>query len=180
MQFLHLAGNSKINSNRYYKVRLLFNAVNETFKQLPFQRNISIDESMIKYYGKHNTKQFIRGKPIRFGFKLFSLASPTGYRHHAELYCGCNTHLKEESYGLGGNVVLTRHNTVMCQRDQDCILIIGSHPSLLDRLKADGIGGTETIQANRCEKAPLQAKKELERKGRGSFSYASDGKKKVV
>ena len=106
LQFLHLADNSKINSDRYYKVRPLFKAVNETLKQLPLLPNISIDKSTIKYYGKHSTKQFIRRKPIRFGFKLFSLASSTGYLHSAEPYCGCDTHLKEESYDLGGNVVL--------------------------------------------------------------------------
>ena len=165
MQFLHLADNSKVNSDRYYKVRPLFKAVNETFKQLPLQPNISIDESMIKYYGKHSTKQFNRGKPIRFGFKLFSLASPAGYLYHAEPYCGSDTHLEEESYGLGGNVVLTLV--------QYCDVPAGSRLyfdnwftslSLLDRLKADGIGGTGTIRVDRCEKTPLQSKKNWRKK----------------
>ena len=47
MQFLHLAKNIKMNSDRYYKVKPLFKAVNETFKQFPLQPNISIDESMV-------------------------------------------------------------------------------------------------------------------------------------
>ena len=86
MQFLLFADYSKINSDQYDKVQPLFKAVNETFKQLPLQPNISIDESMIKYYSKHSTKQFIRGKPIRFGFKLFSLSSATGCLYPAEPY----------------------------------------------------------------------------------------------
>lgn len=32
------------------------------------EENLSVDESMIRYYGKHYAKQYIRGKPIRFGF----------------------------------------------------------------------------------------------------------------
>ena len=180
MQFLHLVDNSKINSDRYYKVRPLFKAVNETFKQLPLQPNISIDKSMLKYYGKHSTKQLIRGRLIRFGFKLFSLSSPTGCLYPAESYCGSDTHLKEEFYGLGGNVALTL--TQYCNVPAGSRLYFDNwftSLSLLDRLKSDGIGGTATIRADRCEKAPVQSKKELEKKGRSSFSYASNGKKNM-
>ena len=89
--------------------------------------------------------------------------------------------MKEESYALGRNVVL-----ILAQY---CDVPAGSRLyfddwftslSLLDRLKANGIGRIGTIRADRCEKAPLQSKKELEKKGRGSFSYASDGKNMVV
>ena len=40
---------------------------------------MSIDEAMIPYFGKHSTKQFIRGKPIRFGYKMWVLTTPLGY-----------------------------------------------------------------------------------------------------
>ena len=147
MQFLHMADNSKINSDRYYKVRPLFKAINETVKELPLQPNISIDESMIKYYGKNSTKQFIRGKSIRFGFKLFLLGSPTGYLYHAEPYCGSDTHLKEESYGLVGNVVLTLAQYYdVPARSRLYFDNWFTSFSLLDRLKVDGIGGTGTIR----------------------------------
>ena len=62
---------------------------------------------MIKYYGKHGSKQFIRGKPVRFGFKMFFLASSTGYSLHIEPYCGADNQLTETSLGLGGNVVFS-------------------------------------------------------------------------
>ena len=29
-----------------------------------------MDEVMIPYYGRHSAKQYIRGKPIRYGFKV--------------------------------------------------------------------------------------------------------------
>ena len=143
--------------------------------------DITIDETMIKYYVKHGTKQFIRGKPIRFGFKLYLLASPAGYLYHAEPYCGSDTQLSEVSFGLGRNAVLSLV--------QACHVPAGSKLyfdnwftslSLLDKLRADGIGGTGTIRADRCEKAPLQTKKELEKKERGSSSYASDGSNLIV
>ncbi|CAI6371246.1 unnamed protein product [Macrosiphum euphorbiae] len=39
------------------------------FEHTPHQQFHSIDESMVPYFGRHGCKQFIRGKPIRFGFK---------------------------------------------------------------------------------------------------------------
>ena len=45
------------------------------------------------------------------------------------------------------------------QLNQGCTLI--TDISLLDRLKVDDIGGTRTIRADKCEKAPLAPKAEL-------------------
>ena len=84
LQCLHFADDSRITSDRYSKIGPLFKEINKKFKTFPLSPNISIDETIIKYYGKHGSKQFIRRKPIRFGFKTFSLASPGGFLYHAE------------------------------------------------------------------------------------------------
>ena len=34
------------------------------------ESKFSVDEMMVPYFGRHNTKQFIRNKPIRYGFKV--------------------------------------------------------------------------------------------------------------
>ena len=71
--------------DRFWKVRLLFTHLNKTAKQyVKIPLKSSIDEGMIKYFGPHPLKQFIRGKPCRFGFKvcfsffhlLFKVADP--------------------------------------------------------------------------------------------------------
>ena len=54
-------------------MRCLFDMLNCNFKKLFSESDQSIDESMIPYFGKHGTKQFICGKPIKFGFKVFAL-----------------------------------------------------------------------------------------------------------
>ena len=57
-------------SDRLSKLRPLLTLLESPFKKHGgIGGNLSIDESMIPYYGKHYAKQFIRGKPIRFGFK---------------------------------------------------------------------------------------------------------------
>ena len=44
--------------------------LNFNFKQYGSFLNQSGDESIIPYYGQRSTKQFIKGNPIRFKFKL--------------------------------------------------------------------------------------------------------------
>ena len=43
---------------------------------------------MVHYYGRHHMKQFIRGKPIRFGFKMWAHCSERGNLHSFEFYTG--------------------------------------------------------------------------------------------
>ena len=66
----------------------------------------SVDESIIPYYGKHGTKKFIRGKPIKFGFKIWCITSSEGYLLHVELYYGADTDLPDAGLGQGADVVL--------------------------------------------------------------------------
>ena len=61
---------------------------------------------MIPYYGRQGTKQFVRGKPIQFGFKLWCLCSSDGYLLHAEPYRGKDTDLPETKLGEGSDVAL--------------------------------------------------------------------------
>ena len=42
---------------------------------------------MIPYYGRHNDKQYIRGKLVRFGFKLCSACASNGTLLHIKPYC---------------------------------------------------------------------------------------------
>ena len=47
-----------------------------------------IDEMIIKYFGHHGLKQFIRGKPIRFGYKFWALCGSSGFCFNFDLYAG--------------------------------------------------------------------------------------------
>ena len=80
-RFLHLADNNAINrSDKFAKVRPLFNAINKQciLNNQPTQ-HVNIDECMVVYFGKHEAKQFIHGKPIKFGCKLWVMAATLGY-----------------------------------------------------------------------------------------------------
>lgn len=66
MRYLHCVNNNNIDAtDKMSKLRPLIDKIKEKFMQyyVP-EQNISYDESMVKYYGKHSCKQFIRGNPI--------------------------------------------------------------------------------------------------------------------
>ena len=53
-------------TDSFWKVWLLFDELNKTAKQLVQQSKfVSVDESMVRYFGPHPLKQAIREKPER-------------------------------------------------------------------------------------------------------------------
>ena len=72
---IHIRDKIDIDIDHYYKVKPYFEILNPNFKRFMPVNNFNVNESMIPYYGMHGTKQSIRGKPIRFGFKHLCLRS---------------------------------------------------------------------------------------------------------
>lgn len=70
LKCLHFRDNSKIDNDGYYKVRPIFNQLNKGARFNLDSMEYSVDEVMIPYFGRHGTKQFIYGKPVRYGFKV--------------------------------------------------------------------------------------------------------------
>ena len=106
-QFLHLADNKSLDkTDRFAKVRPLFDAVNkQCVAYYKPEQHLSVDESMVPYFGK---QQYIHGKPIKFGYKLWVLAKPLGYCVQFCPYAGKDTQLDEYGdigLGVGGTVV---------------------------------------------------------------------------
>ena len=172
---LHVANNAVINADRYYKVRCLFDTLNCNFKKHFGAGDHSINKTMIPYFGKHGTKQFIRGKPIRFGFMLWCLASTDGYLFHAEPYCGADTKLSDTDLGQGADVVLGLI--------EKCSLSSGSSVTfdnfftsfpLLDDLSKRGIGGLGTIRKNRLENAAIPSKQAMKKTEKGFYDCSTD------
>jgi len=89
-RYMHVADNSKPNLNdKMWKLQPLLEKFREIFKALYIpEKDLSYDEAMIPYFGKHSCKQFIRGKPVRFGYKVWCLSTPRGYLIDFEIYQG--------------------------------------------------------------------------------------------
>ena len=100
------ANNQCLSDCRMAKVKPLYDILNEKLRQFGVvHEDLNIDESMVPYNGRHSCKQFIREKPIRFGYKLGVLASFTGLPYHVEIYKGKSPNA--ENIPLGERVVKT-------------------------------------------------------------------------
>lgn len=106
-RYIHLADNNNSDtSDRFAKVRPLLTILNERYMQWGvFSTYLSIDEQMIPYFGRHSCKMFIRGKPIRFGFKYWCLCSDDGYLYSLIPYGGASV-AHNKNIGLGASVIL--------------------------------------------------------------------------
>ena len=178
LRHIHVCDNTDLDArDKLAKLRPLFVMLNERFVQnWPAEQDISIDESMVPYYGRHSSKQFIRGKPIRFGFKVWCLNSRLGYLVQCEPYQGSSDSFSAD-LGLGGSVV-----TQLVKKLPPALpyrLFIDNFFTsrrLLDHLKTMSISVTGTVTANRTEKCPLKEPSELKKASRGTFDYSLDRK----
>ena len=59
---------------------------------------------MVPYTGHHSYKMFMKGKPVRFGFKPWVMASSSGYIYSFSVYYGKSS-TYDKQLGLGGSVV---------------------------------------------------------------------------
>ena len=180
MQNFHLADNNHIDvaNDKFAKVRPLFHMLNNKcmkyFKEGLMEQELSIDESMVPYFGHHSTKQFIKGKPIRFGYKMWSMNTTGGYLVSFDPYQGKNL-ADRQQFGVGGNVVLR----LIAGLPEDGAFQFTfdnyfTSLRLVDELSHQGKGATGTIRENRTEKCPVKSKKIIKKEARGSFDFRRD------
>lgn len=79
-----------------YKLRPLMDTLNKKFVQWGiFHDKLSINEAKVKYFRHHSSKQFIRGKPVHFGYKDCMICSSTGYCYRFDTYCGAKQNINK-------------------------------------------------------------------------------------
>ena len=82
---------------------------------------MSVDEVMLRYYGKHADKQYIRGKPVRFGFKLCASCASNGTLLHVEPYCRVHTNIADHGFCHGPNIILDMVSETNLQKGQHVV-----------------------------------------------------------
>lgn len=182
---LHFNDNSLLSSmekrDKIFKIRPLLDKMNVNFKKFGiFSKELAIDEQMVRYYGHHFLKQFIKGKPIRFGFKQWALCSSlTGYCFHMDLYEGKNDEIFFDS--LGSSVVLSLASHL--QHPQEHSLYFDNFFTsfnLMCKLNETGIKGTGTVRINRMNNCPIKNDTEMKKEKRGFYDYRFDKRNKIL
>lgn len=187
---IHLADNHNLEKgNKLAKVSPLYTLLNNNLKKFGiFHADLSIDESMVPYYGHHSSKMFIRGKPVRVGYKVWTLTSSDGFPYALTIYQGMKgkTAVGTPKTPLGTRVVteLLAAVTEMSTSSKHTVYFDNYFTSydLLCELHQQGFKATGTIRSNRSGGAHkvLIPDKELHKKPRGTYDYRCDGKVFVV
>lgn len=183
-RFLHFSDNNYPDaSDKIWKLRPLMDRIKTKF--LNFfepEEHLCYDESMVKYFGRHSCKQFIRGKPIRFGYKIWCLNTPSGYLVDFEMYQGNNprrTIEYEKLFGKASEPLVTMLDEVKNAKGFCPFKLyfdnLFTGISLLKFLKDSGYQGTGTLRENRIPKSCTLTRKEaMEKKARGTFESVID------
>ncbi|KAK9722216.1 Transposase IS4 [Popillia japonica] len=142
----------------------------------------SVDESMVPYFGKHGTKQFIKGKPIRYGYKFWCGGTSTGYLAWLEPYQGAGTLLGSyDGIGLGYSVVMTYADLLPKDFPYEIYFdhfFTSIH--LLEDLYQQNIRATGTIRSNRIMDCNIMKSDVLKKRPRGEFDFRSDESKRLL
>nr|XP_022913141.1 piggyBac transposable element-derived protein 2-like [Onthophagus taurus] len=187
LSHFYLANNYELDAeDKYAKIRPLVTMINEKFLcYAPIEEYYSFDESMCKYFGRHGLKQFIRGKPIRFGFKIWCGATRLGYVVNVDPYQGKNGYKEKDdlNLGLGGQLVYKFAKILKSQNPNPFHLFCDNFFTsikLISELQKIGIRATGTIKENRSEHCPLLTKQNMKKESRGFYDYRVDESQELI
>nr|CAH7735590.1 unnamed protein product [Callosobruchus chinensis]CAH7735593.1 unnamed protein product [Callosobruchus chinensis] len=152
---------------------------------------IDYDKSMIEYFGRHGCKQFIRGKPIRFGYKAWCINTKSGYLINFEIYQGNIPGVKTGDQKLVGKASAPLLKFIAELSSEIRLLPfrfyfdnLFTSMSLLMYLDSCGYSATGTMRENRVPKnCPIKPVKSMKKEKRGVFEYATtkvDGSSVII
>lgn len=182
MKVLHVCDNNSLEEkDKYAKLRPLFSLINKKFIEFAnVEENHSIDEAMIPYYGRHPCKQFIRGKPIRWGYKFWVGTLRLGYILWFSPYQGASNTLpnKYKELGLGSSVILSYADVLQNQWPGRGFHLYFDNfftsLHLVNELKKRHLFGTGTIRDNRLLNCPFTSVAAMKKTIRGQYEYKLD------
>ncbi len=146
----------------FWKVRPLFEHINSRARDLIEQPEwVSVDESIIRYFGPHPLKQSIREKPERYGYKVWCLCTSSGELLACQPYAGAKTLIPDQGLGQGPNVVLGLAEEYGLQPGTKVSMDnLFTSFDLCDHMAERGWGLVGTLRQNRLVGVPLPNKKE--------------------
>lgn len=190
---IHFNNNNNINPDcpdKIFKIRPLIDKLNNNFIKFGiFSEKLSIDEQMVRYYGHHFMKQFIRGKPIRFGLKQWIMAcGETGYCFKMTVYQGKESQGNKECSLTGvGEKVVGNMVQILDKPSEHQIYIDNFFTShkLITLLSKKEIRCTGTARYNRmgmknARSNALKNDQDMKKVERGFYDYKFDTNNEVL
>ena len=149
LQNLHFSDNTYDDkTDRGFKVRPVIDHLSKKFAELlSNDKEQSIDKHMVKFKGCSGMKQYIKSKPIQWGFKFwFRCPSKTGYLHQMDIYLSKK---QNTEFNLGEEVVL---QLIKDLEGSFCTVYFDNFfnsPILIEKLFDKNIYAIGTVRKNR-------------------------------
>ncbi|XP_071057026.1 piggyBac transposable element-derived protein 3-like [Onthophagus taurus] len=177
---LHVCDNQQLDQgDKFAKLRPLFTLLNKKFMEnFSLEEMHLVDEAMVPYYGRHSCKQYIRGKPMRYGYKLWVGSTKLGYLNWFEPYQGASKNISENfsELGVGAGVVLEYAQALRKEwPDKKFHLFFDNFFTsipLIEKLTDCNFYATGMVRENRLKDISLIDSKLIKKQRRGSYDYA--------
>ncbi|XP_035584282.1 piggyBac transposable element-derived protein 1 isoform X4 [Zalophus californianus] len=182
--YLHFADNSHLDQkDKFTKLRPLIKQMNRNFLlYAPLEEYYYFDKTMCECF---DSDQFLNGKPIRIGYKIWCGTTTQGYLVWFEPYQEESTVMvdKDLDLGLGGNLVM-HFADVLLERGQYpyhlCFDSFFTSVKLVSALKKKGVKATGTIRENRTEKCPLMSTEHMRKMKKGYFDFRVEENEEII
>lgn len=182
--YLHFADNSHLDQkDKFSKLRPLIKQMNKNFLlYAPLEEYYCFDKSMCECF---DSDQFLNGKPLRIGYKIWCGTTTQGYLVWFEPYQEESTMEadKDLDLGLGGNLVMNFAD-VLLERGQYpyhlCFDSFFTSVKLVSALKKKGVRATGSIRENRTEKCPLMNAEHMKKMKRGYFDFRVEENDEII
>ncbi|XP_037700656.1 uncharacterized protein LOC119540783 [Choloepus didactylus] len=182
--YLHFADNSCLDQkDKFTKLRPLIKKINKNFLlYAPLEEYYCFDKSMCECF---DSNQFLNGKPIRIGYKIWCGTTTQGYLVWFEPYQE-ESNMKADKnldLGLGGNLVMNFAD-VLLERGQYpyhlCFDSFFTSVRLVSALKKKGLKATGAIHENRSEKCPLMPIEQMKKMKKGHFDFQVEENDEII
>ncbi|GBN51322.1 PiggyBac transposable element-derived protein 3 [Araneus ventricosus] len=194
---LHFNDITAIDSDRYYKVRSIYTSLNEALQQFGvFSEHLSMDERMVRYFGRLGYKMYMKGEPVKFEYKLWILSSFDGYPFYIIPYQGAQKGNGSEnsSERLETTMKSKKEKKTLSQRVVENLLSVAEIPAKhkiykdnfltsydhFVSLRGKRFFATGTVRENRMAKCLLKSSKILEKMDRGISDRKFDTKNEIA
>ena len=182
---------NKNNDNKTWKIRKIFSLFRKNIQQFDFfSTTLSVDEMMVRFFGRTCLKQYLPCKPDRYKIKLWSLCGASGYIFSLDIYCGKNDTsigINLSSCPLGSRVVLQMINPLLIGLSKRKLfnyhLYFDNYftsPDLVIHLNKCGSRSTGTVRKDRVKEKHIFEKKSFARIVQSKPSYDSNSKMNFI
>ncbi|XP_004780037.1 piggyBac transposable element-derived protein 1 isoform X1 [Mustela putorius furo] len=182
--YLHFADNSHLDQkDKFTKLRPLIKQMNRNFLlYAPLEEYYYFGKTMCECF---DSDQFLNGKPLRIGYKIWCGTTTQGYLVWFEPYQEDSAVMvgKDVDLGLGGNLVLHFADVLLERGQYPYHLFFDSFFTsikLVSALKKKGLRATGTIRENRTEKCPLMNAEHMRKMKKGYFDFRVEENEEII